>query len=205
MLAKRILIVGSGGAGKSTLAQALGERVGLPVVHLDRHYWRPGWVETPRDEWRQVVAGLVAQPEWVIDGNYSGTLDLRLPAADLVVFLDLPRRVTIPRVIRRSLRWRSRSRPDMAPGCPERLDRSFLVWLWTYPRSGRARLTAALDDADAWDRVVRLRSPRQVHAWLRAQPRRSDARGTIPSSVGAELADQPADGADSDREPQEPG
>jgi adenylate kinase family enzyme len=168
--AAKILVVGSGGAGKSTLARLLGERRALPVVHLDRHYWRPGWVQTPRDEWRRTVAHLVTEPAWVMDGNYGGTLDLRIPAADLIIFLDLPRRVTIPRVLRRRVRGRGRSRPDMAPGCPDRLDMQFLTWLWTYPRSGRARLTDAIDSNAAWNRVVRLRTPRQIRAWLHQRP-----------------------------------
>jgi adenylate kinase family enzyme len=164
--ARRVLLVGSGGAGKSTLARELARRTRLPLVHLDRLFWRTGWVETPEDEWRAIVAGLVAEPAWVMDGNYGGTLDLRVPAADLIVFLDLPRRITIPRVLRRWARWRGRSRPDLAPGCPERIDLAFLAWLWNYPRDSRARLIGALDTDAAWPRVVRLRTPRQVRTWL---------------------------------------
>lgn len=163
---RRILLVGSGGAGKSTLARELARRTGLPVVHLDQRFWRPGWVETPADEWRAEIAALVAEPAWIMDGNYGGTLDLRIPAADLIVFLDLPRRITIPRVLRRWLRYRGRNRPDLGAGCPERMDPGFVAWLWNFPRASRVRLTAAVDEADAWGRVVRLRSPREVRAWL---------------------------------------
>ncbi|SNQ46049.1 Adenylate kinase-like kinase [Frankia canadensis] len=165
---RRVLVVGSGGAGKSTLARELARQAGLPVVHLDRLFWRPGWVATPVDEWRAIVAGLVAGPAWVLDGNYSGTLDLRIPAAELIVFLDLPRRIAISRVVRRWARWRGRSRPDMAPECPEKLDLAFLGWLWTYPRDSRDRLLRAIDAHGAAARVVRLCSPREVRLWLGA-------------------------------------
>ncbi|WP_248817326.1 adenylate kinase [Frankia sp. AgB32] len=165
---QRVLVVGSGGAGKSTLARELARQAGLPVVHLDRYFWRPGWVATPVQEWCAIVAGLVAKPAWVMDGNYSGTLDLRIPAAELIVFLDLPRRVTISRALRRWARWRGRTRPDMAPECPERVDMAFLRWLWNYPRDSRIRLLRALDRHGAAARVVRLRTSREVRLWLGA-------------------------------------
>jgi adenylate kinase family enzyme len=165
---RRVLVVGSGGAGKSTLARELARQAGLPVVHLDRHFWRPGWVATPVDEWRAIVAGLVTKPAWVMDGNYGGTLDLRIPAAELIVFLDLPRRITISRVLRRWARWRGRNRPDAAPGCPDRIDVAFLRWLWNYPRGGRIRLLRALDAHGASARVVRLCTSREVRLWLGA-------------------------------------
>src|SRR6201995_1710403 len=114
---RRVLVIGSGGAGKSTFARRLGARLGLPGKHLDASYWKPGWVETPKEEWRRSVERLVEGDSWVIDGNYSGTLEVRLAACDTVVFLDLPRRVCIWRVLKRVLTYRDGSRPDMAEGC----------------------------------------------------------------------------------------
>ena len=87
---KRVLIIGSSGSGKSTLARQLGSKLELPVIHLDRHYWHPGWVGTPQDQWQRTVSRLVQRESWIIDGNYRGTLAMRLKAADSVVFLDLP-------------------------------------------------------------------------------------------------------------------
>ena len=86
----KIVIIGSSGSGKSTLAARLGPILNLPVYHLDRLFWRPGWQETPRDEWRMLQQKLCAEPQWIIDGNYSGTLDVRLAACDTVIWLDLP-------------------------------------------------------------------------------------------------------------------
>jgi adenylate kinase family enzyme len=166
---ERVAIVGSGGAGKSTLARALGERTGLPVVHLDEHYWRPGWIETPRDEWRARQAELCAAERWIIDGDDAGTIDMRLDRADTLVFLDLPRRVTVPRIL---LRWAgNRGRPLQAPGCPERADAAFLRWVWDYPTGGRVRLLDAIHAHRRRDLdIVTLRSRRAVRRWLRVVP-----------------------------------
>ncbi|MEX5635112.1 adenylate kinase [Parafrankia sp. FMc2] len=169
MHAKRILVVGSGGTGKSTPSRRLGVPWDIPVIHLDQHFWSPGWIEMPQESWRQTVNELISQPRWIMDGNYAGTLDLRIPAADVILFLDLPRHVALSRVMWRRIRWHHRHRPDITPGCSERISWEFLRWVWAYPRQGRARVSAALDEADAWARVVRLRSPREVRQWLARQ------------------------------------
>ena len=88
---ERVAIVGPGGAGKSTFARSLGELTGLPVLHLDRFFWKPGWVETPRDEWRQRQSELAAADRWIADGNYGGTFDERFARADTVIIVARPR------------------------------------------------------------------------------------------------------------------
>jgi adenylate kinase family enzyme len=161
---RRVAILGSGGAGKSTLARALGERLGIEVVHLDRLFWRPGWEPMPTDEWRAVVARVVEGDSWITDGNYSSTLDLRLAAADTVVLLDLPRRVTIPGILRRW--WRHRGRAVQAAGCPERWDGTFVRWVWDYRRESRPRALAAIAAHAPHADVVVLTSRAAVRRWL---------------------------------------
>lgn len=164
---RRILIVGAGGAGKSTLARRVGERLGLPVIHLDAHYWRAGWVETPADEWAAVVDRLIAGEAWVMDGNYGGTLERRLARADTVVFLDTPRLVSLWRVLRRALRYRGRTRPDLAPGCPEQLPNwEFVSWIWTYPRRRRGAILARLERLRGEKAIHVLRSTRDVERFV---------------------------------------
>ena len=164
---RRILVIGSGGAGKSMVSARLGERLGLPVIHLDAHYWQPAWVEPPKAVWEQTVRRLLSGEAWVMDGNYGGTLDLRLAAADTVVFLDLPRWRCLGRVLRRRVRFHGRSRPDMAPGCSERLTSSFVRWIWNYPRDRRPRLLIKLRALEQEKCVVVLRSPGEVRRFLR--------------------------------------
>lgn len=168
---QRIAVVGSGGAGKSTFAKQLGERTGIPVVHLDRHYWKPGWVETPRDEWREVQRGLLAGQTWIADGNYGGTFDVRFSGADTVIVLALPRWLCASRALRRSLQHRGRD--VQADGCPERVDLRFLHWIWRYPIDSRPRLDLALEAHRDRLHIIELTSSRDIQAFLDHAPETS--------------------------------
>jgi adenylate kinase family enzyme len=163
---KRVLLIGAGGAGKSTLSRRLGEILGLKVIHLDVEHWRPGWVETPKDEWARKVGELCGGDSWVIDGNYSSTLEPRLAACDTVVFLDLPRAVCVWRVFKRVLTYRKNTRPDMAEGCHEQFDLKFLLWVWNYPERTRPKVLALLEKYREGKQVVRLRSSAEVKRFL---------------------------------------
>jgi adenylate kinase family enzyme len=163
---KRVLVIGSGGAGKSTFARRLGARLGLPVIHLDRAYWLAGWVEPPKDEWRVKVEEMCAGERWVLDGNYSGTLDVRLAACDTVIFLDLPRALCTWRVLKRAFVYWNRSRPDVAEGCRENLNWEFLLWVWNYPKRSRPKVLARLEEHASEKQVVTLRSSVEVERFL---------------------------------------
>ena len=167
---QRILVIGSGGAGKSTVAREIASRLDLPLIHLDALYWNPGWRATDKDAWERRVRELIAAPRWVMDGNYGGTLDLRLARCDAVVFLDLPRVICLWRVIRRRLEFRGRSRPDMAPECPEGLSADFVKWIWTYPRSRRPGILRRLANLRANQRAIVLSSDRAIRSFLDGLP-----------------------------------
>jgi len=163
---QRILVLGPCGAGKSTLAVKLGERLGLPVIHLDREYWRPGWLEPTADVWAAQVEELIARPRWVMDGNYGGTLARRLERAQLVVNLDYPRRVFFPRIVRRLLANLGHTRPDMGTGCVERFDAKFWRYAWRYRIDVLPRREAKL--AASGVPVIDFALPRETAAWLAA-------------------------------------
>ena len=127
---RRVVVLGCSGAGKSTVAAALARRTGLPVVHLDEHFWQPGWVMPDEASWRVVQCRLVAAPTWVLDGNYSSTYDERLPLADTVVVVDASRWRCLLRVLRRT--WRLRG-TEVAVGCPHRVDLGHLRYVWRSP------------------------------------------------------------------------
>ena len=87
---RRVIVTGMPGSGKSTFSMALSASTGLPLIHLDLHYWKPGWVRPSDDEWRAKQRSLLAGDAWIADGNYHETLGLRLERADTVIVLDTP-------------------------------------------------------------------------------------------------------------------
>lgn len=161
---QRVAVVGSGGAGKTTFARELGARTGLPVVHLDHHYWKPGWVETPREEWAAFQDELFSQDRWIADGNYGATFDVRFARADTVIVFALPRLTCVAGALWRSLAHRGTA--VQAVGCPERVDVRFLRWIWRYDEDSRPRLDAALARHRRHLDVVELRSRRAGRACL---------------------------------------
>ena len=169
---KRILIIGSSGSGKSTLARQLGAKLELPVIHLDRHYWHPGWVGTPDDEWQGIVSRLIRRKTWIMDGNYRSTLKMRLEAADSVVFLDLPPWICVMRAIKRRVEYRNRPRPDIAEGCKEPLLDpqliQFVRHVLSYPDRARPYVMKQLASITDEKHVIRLRSTKDVNNFLSA-------------------------------------
>lgn len=170
---QRIVILGNAGSGKSTLARALGQRLGLPVVHLDKLFWSPGWVEPDAEQFRSRVREAVEGDAWVCEGNYARrTFDLRLPRADLVIWLDTPRTTCLPRVLLRSLL--NRPRADKPEGCSEKFDREFLTFLkfiWTFDRGYRPGIDAVRLATAPQVPVVHLKTPQQIADFLQTLPR----------------------------------
>jgi adenylate kinase family enzyme len=162
----RVLVAGGSGAGKSTFARRLGERLALPVIHLDAHYWRSGWQMPPLEEWREQVKALIAAPAWVMDGNYSDSYDIRMPRADSFIWLDYPRWTCMRRVLRRTFRDYGRTRPDVAEGCREKFDPGFLRFVWEFRSKYRPRIVEGLARHGSHLRVTHLHNDREVEEFL---------------------------------------
>lgn len=163
---KRVLVIGSGGAGKSTLARRLHEITGLELIHLDTLYWKPGWTETPADKWRKTLKRVIEGERWILDGNFGGTLEMRLEACDTVVFLETRPSVCVYRALKRIVRYRGKTRPDLPAGCPERFDWDFLKWIWSYPQTSARRVERLIGKFAASKRIIRLRNKRQTEEFL---------------------------------------
>jgi adenylate kinase family enzyme len=166
---KRVLVIGSGGSGKSTFAKRLGKLLDIEVKHLDSFYWRAGWTKPAEEDWLRTVADLVSDDAWIIDGNFGGTLELRVRHCDTIVFLDMSRLLCLWRVVKRRLTYRNRSRPDMSEGCNEKIDLEFLSWIWGYSNRSRPKVVRLLQEHSVHKRVVWLRSDDEVERFLEDQ------------------------------------
>lgn len=163
---RKIIVLGSGGSGKSTFAKRLGEVLAIPVLHLDSFYWRPGWTEPGEEEWSDIIESLLTRESWIMDGNFGGTLEIRAEACDTIVFLDRSRWLCLWRVIKRRLQYWNVVRPDMAPGCNEKIDLEFLLWIWNYRTLTRPKVMAVIDRASTDKRIVVLQSEEEIEDFL---------------------------------------
>ncbi len=166
---QRIMIIGQPGSGKSTLARTVAAITGLPVVHLDHIHWQAGWVERSVEEKTRLCRAAEAAEAWVFEGGHSTTWDTRMARAQMVVWLDMPLPLRAWRVLKRSILWYGRVRPDLPEGCLERFGPQTLPF-WAYiwrtrhsARSAMARLAAGVPEGKT---LVRLRSRAEVAAFL---------------------------------------
>lgn len=162
----RILVIGCAGSGKSTLSRKLHNILDLPVVHLDTYYWNANWVAKSNEEWDKIVEQFTNEEQWIMDGNYSRTMDIRISRADLIIFLDMPRLLCMYRVIKRRIMYHKKSRPDMNQECQEKLDWDFMKWIWDYRKRSRVKTIEKLEQIKEHKEVVVLRTRREVEGFV---------------------------------------
>ncbi|WP_290059043.1 adenylate kinase [Amycolatopsis solani] len=167
---ERVVVYGVTGSGKSTLAARIAERTGLPYVSADDLTWQPGWVEVPTEEQRRRIAEVCAGERWVLDAAYSRWRDVVLPRAQLIVGLDYPRRLSLSRLVRRTL-LRSLTRERICNGNVESFRQMFsrdsiIRWHFTSFAKKRATIRAWAAEPPCAAVVVRLTSPREARRWL---------------------------------------
>ena len=167
---ERVLIIGCSGAGKSTLARQMGRLLDLPVIHLDREYWQPGWTPRVNEEFDEIVEELIARPRWIIDGNYGRTLERRLARADTVIHLDFPRWRCLYRICKRVLLnvKFGQDRPDMPAGCGEQWDWEFIEWVWKFGLEVRPMNMEQLEEWRNQIEVITLKTPCDVERFFRS-------------------------------------
>lgn len=167
----KIAIMGYCGAGKSTLARALGERYGVPVLHFDTVHWTRGWVERDQEQARGMVRAFMEHSAWVIDGNYTKfEYQRRLAEADEIILLVLPRLVCFVRAWQRFFRYRGKTRADMGEGCPEKMDPEFMWWILWEGRTRKKRAQFRQIREQYPEKTVVLRSQRDIDRYLEGLP-----------------------------------
>ena len=161
---KKVIIIGSCGAGKSTFAKKLSKYTGIKLIHLDQKYWKPNWVRTDSDVFKEKVAEMISRDEWIIDGNYNSTMDMRISAANTIIFLDFSRWICLYRTLKRRLR---NNRVDTISCCKERITYELIKWvIWTFPRINRKEILDKINKVRNNKKVVILKSNKQVKNFL---------------------------------------
>ena len=162
---ERILIIGCSGSGKSRLARRLGQKLGLPVVHLDQLWWKENWQNVTVEEFDSRLAMALEMDRWIIDGNYSRTMEARLSKCDTVIYLDFGRWECLWGMCQRIMSNRGKTRPDMPAGCPERFSWEFVKWIWNFNENNRVQNDTYLAKAKHAKAVV-LKNRREVQKFL---------------------------------------
>ena len=167
--ARRVLVIGISGGGKSTLSREIEARYGLPHISIDRDIrWLPGWEVRDRDAQRELTKGFVAQDRWVIDGTTVSTFDLRVPRAELVIWVRVSRARALWQLARRVWGSYGKVRSDMAEGCPEQVpDREFLTWIWTFEARQSPKILAGLARHGPEVPLATLRSGAEIRDLMR--------------------------------------
>ena len=173
---KRVMVIGCCGAGKSTFSRALHRLTGLELIHLDQHFWKPGWVESRKEDWAEVVTKLADKPSWIIDGNYGGTMEIRFAKADTIIYMDFPTWKCLWRVFKRNLKYWRIERPDMPKGCKERFSLKFYHYVATYNLLRRKKLLENLDRLRTNKQIYVLKNDQQALALLKEIENRSLSR-----------------------------
>ena len=179
---KKIVIIGSAGAGKSTLARKLGELLKIEVIHLDHHFWQPGWKEYSIKSRIAIQRDFFAMPQWIIEGTYLDSSDDRLNAADTIIFLDIQRLICLWRVIKRRFLHDGYTRDDLPMGCKERIHFYYILKVLIFPHRGRKQLLSKIDKIRHQERevfsrggilsskktILPLKSSKEVSAFLQS-------------------------------------
>jgi adenylate kinase family enzyme len=161
---KKVIIIGSCGAGKSTFAKKLAECMGLEIIHLDQEYWKPNWVRTDSNIFREKVKGLLRKDSWIMDGNYRSTMDIRIAKSDTIIFLDFSRWICLYRILKRRLR---NNRVDTLNCCNEQITYELIKWIiWTFPSTNRKEILSKINKVKDRKKVVILKSNKQMEEFL---------------------------------------
>lgn len=166
----RIMVIGiSAGVGKSTFARELGEILGMKVHHLDALFWKPNWVEASIEEFSAAQKKIVQQNQWIVEGNYTNTFNIRSEKADTVIYLELPLYICLYRVVKRWLMNLGKTRPDMGEGCKEKIDWAFIKFIYStyYPRRKKMeKRFQSFQEEDHKKIIVKLKSRQEIQSYL---------------------------------------
>ncbi|WP_328824183.1 P-loop NTPase family protein [Metabacillus schmidteae] len=169
MILKKIMVIGvSAGAGKSTFARKLSEVLQIDVYHLDTMFWEPGWIEASFEDFKsRQQKVIINHPQWIMEGNYRNTFDMRVEKADTIIYLEKPLTVCLYRVIKRWLTNIGKDRPDRAIGCNEKIDMAFIKFICTTYSQRKKRTRQQLHQLESTKQVFILTNDKEIEDFLR--------------------------------------
>ncbi|MEM6844537.1 MAG: DNA topology modulation protein [Bacteroidota bacterium] len=168
----KIMIIGCSGAGKSTFSTKLHEITAIELIHLDQHHWLPNWVGLNKSDWRDKVTELSEKESWIMDGNYGGTMEIRLNKANTIIFMDRTRWLCLYRVLKRVITHYGKSRKDMPEGCVEKFSWEFMHYIYHYNKTRRPKILEKLSKLKTSKEIVILRSNKEIRGYLADQKKR---------------------------------
>jgi len=161
----RISIIGGSGSGKSTLATILSKEFLLPVIHLDAINYNANWVPVDKNVRDKIIMEKSNSEKWIIDGNYNKTLKERLQKSDLIIWLDYSTFAHLKGIFKRIIQNFNKDRFEI-PGCKERIDLSFIQYVFTYNKKKRPKVVDLLKDIPK-DKLLIFKNQKDLNAWLR--------------------------------------
>jgi len=175
---KKIAVIGCGGAGKTNLSMALANLLSLPVHHLDQLYWSSGWRPIDREDFIRAQEDIFSTNNWIIDGNYGGTMEARLNEANTIIFLDMPTITCLWGVINRYFQYKNSTRPDMTEGNNERVTLEFLSYIFSYRSKKRPTILQKLKSLTGKEIVV-LVSRKDIQEYLNNSAKTRTQMGAV--------------------------
>ena len=162
----KVIVIGCPGSGKTTFAEKLAKKTGLPLYYLDAIWHKSDRTHISREEFDKLHREALAGEKWIVDGNFDRTMAERIRYCDTVIYLDFSRVACLLGVVKRILTTYGKVRPDMGEGCPERFDMEFLQWVWNYNKNNRERNYQLLKEAAHAEKIV-LKNRRAVQQFLK--------------------------------------
>lgn len=167
---KKVIVIGCPGSGKSTFSTKLAKLTHLPLIHLDSLYHQEHWDSdqaVKKQQWSDTVTSLVKDDQWIIDGNYKSTMDIRIEAADTIIFLDYSRALCMWRTLVRRWQFRNKKRSDMPSSWKEKISYDFLKLIWNYNTEQRPNLIAELEKRSYQKEIHILKTPQDADNFLK--------------------------------------
>ena len=161
----RISIVGGSGSGKSTLCNILSKKLNLPAIHLDAINYEANWVAIDKSKRDKIISNKSNEDKWIIDGNYNKTLQERFDKADLIIWLDYSTIAQLKGVLKRYLKTYNKERPEI-PGCKERLDFTFIKYVFTYNKKKRPVIVDYLRNIPK-EKILVFKKQKDLNKWIK--------------------------------------